>query len=77
MEIRISTHFEQRYKKLPQTIKEEAKKQEKLFVTDLFDPRISHTNCTEKMKENGRIQLITTTALNLFFLMIIMFSILI
>ena len=41
MEIRASAHFERRYKKLPQEIKERAKKQEKLFVANRFDPRLS------------------------------------
>lgn len=41
MEIRTSAHFERRYKKLPQVVKEKAKKQEKLFIANCFDPRIS------------------------------------
>ena len=41
MEIRTSAHFERQYKKLPQTIKEKAKRQEKLFIDSVFDPRIS------------------------------------
>lgn len=40
MEIRTSAHFERRYKKLSQPIKEKAKKQEKLFITDPFDSRL-------------------------------------
>lgn len=40
MDIRTTAHFERRYKKLPQVIKEKAKKQEKLFVADPFDSRL-------------------------------------
>lgn len=41
MEIRTSAHFERRYKKLPQAIKEKAKRHEKLFIADPFNPRLS------------------------------------
>lgn len=41
MEIRTSAHFERRYKKLPQEIKEKAKKQEKFFIANAFDSRVS------------------------------------
>ena len=41
MEIRTSAHFERRYKKLPQVVKEKAKRQEKLFVANPFDARVS------------------------------------
>ena len=41
MEIRTSAHFDRRYKKLPQEIKDRAKKQEKLFVANAFDARLS------------------------------------
>lgn len=40
MEIRVSSHFERRYKKLPQEVKEKAKAREKIFVANIFDRRI-------------------------------------
>ena len=52
MEVRASPHFERRYKKLPQEIKEKAKAREKIFVANAFDPRIG----THKLsgKDEGR-----------------------
>ena len=40
MEIRVSSHFERRYRKLPQEIKERAKAREKIFVANVFDARV-------------------------------------
>jgi len=40
MEIRVSSHFERRYKKLPQEIKERAKAREKIFAANVFDARV-------------------------------------
>ncbi len=40
MEIRVSSHFEHRYKKLPREIKEKAKKRETIFRVNPFDGRL-------------------------------------
>ena len=41
MNVRVSSHFERRYKKLPKLVKKKAKKQELIFKHNPFDPRIN------------------------------------
>jgi len=49
MEIYTSSHFERRYKKLPELIKEKAKKHEETFRANPFDPRLD----THKLHGKG------------------------
>lgn len=49
MEIYTSPHFERRYKKLPQNIRERAKRREEIFRVNPFDTRLE----THKLHGKG------------------------
>jgi len=50
-EIKISSRFERNYKKLSREIKEKAKKKEKIFRENPFDPRLRTHKLHGKEKE--------------------------
>jgi addiction module RelE/StbE family toxin len=51
MEIKFTTRFKKRYKKLPPKIKKEAEKKERIFRLDPFDPRLKTHSLSGKEKE--------------------------
>jgi mRNA-degrading endonuclease YafQ of YafQ-DinJ toxin-antitoxin module len=50
-EIKISSLFERHYRKLPKEIKERAKRKEKIFRENPFDPRLKTHKLHGKEKE--------------------------
>lgn len=51
MEIRTTSHFDRRYKKLPSLIKKKAVEREKIFIKNPFDPRLDTHKLHGKKKE--------------------------
>jgi len=51
MQIYTSSHFRRRYKKLNKEIKKRAQEREKVFVANIFDPRIETHKLHGKLKE--------------------------
>jgi len=49
--VRVSPRFEKHYRKLPKRIKEIAKKKEKIFRDNPFDPRLKTHKLSGKHKE--------------------------